>query len=386
MPKIINITALDVSTVFILPHLKAQVDAGHDVEFICSPGPHIDRIIRLSGSTWKPITINQKISLSGDVRSFLALFWHFQKTRPDLVIAHMAKAGYLGMLAARLTGVPSRVYYNHGLGMLSSQGVKKALLRSAEIVANRCATHSVFCGESTRQAAIETGLVRPVQAKIIGHGSISGIDTERFSPGSVSQKSLEDFRAEHGIKPESFTVLFVGRLARHKGLETICEAWRLLQKDPTLSPPPTLLLAAYPEDAYCLKMVKDLEKDCPFVQHLGVCNDMPLLYRLADVLILPSWYEGLPYSVLEAQSMKIPCIVSNVTGNVDAVVDGQTGLVIRPRNPEALAEAVLQLGKAPSLRQYMGRMARERVCQYFSQEKVIKQALTFYEQLLLESL
>jgi glycosyltransferase involved in cell wall biosynthesis len=105
---------------------------------------------------------------------------------------------------------------------------------------------------------------------------------------------------------------------------------------------------------------------------------MPSVYAALDIVVLPSWHEGFPYSLLEAQSCGIPAIASEVTGNVDAIIPEVTGLLVPPRDPVALSAAMKRLIDQPGLRRRLGESATERVRQSFSRERVVADHVAVY--------
>jgi glycosyltransferase involved in cell wall biosynthesis len=110
----------------------------------------------------------------------------------------------------------------------------------------------------------------------------------------------------------------------------------------------------------------------------GTRTDMPTVYAALDLVVLPSWHEGFPYSLLEAQASGVPVIASAVTGNIDAVIPDVTGTLVPPRDPDALAASLTQLIDDPDRRAAFGRAARERICRLFSRERVIADHLAMY--------
>ena len=102
------------------------------------------------------------------------------------------------------------------------------------------------------------------------------------------------------------------------------------------------------------------------VQYLGRRPNIEEIYEIFDVLVLPSWHEGFPYSVLEAQCMGVPAIVTEVTGNIDAIENGKTGLHVPKNDAEALANAISTLVNNDNIRHEMSKAARNRIQQHLS--------------------
>jgi len=288
----------------------------------------------------------------------------------------MSKAGLLGVVAGWLAGVPVRIYHNHGMAMLTARGPRRLMLRAVEWLANRAATHTLFCGESTREAALAEGLARAGKAHVLGSGTISGVETATFSPDRIGDLR-EGKRRAWGVPADAVVVGFVGRIVPHKGIATLLAAWRHL--DAKHRERATLVLVGSQGSSDMTALVDAAVADDLGVKHVGWTDDMVGAYSAMDLLVLPSWYEGLPYSVLEAQAMGLPAIVTRATGNVDAVEDEVTGLVVPLKDPDALSRAIARLIDSPEERRRLGQGARRWVVEHLCQRAVLDHLLRFYE-------
>jgi glycosyltransferase involved in cell wall biosynthesis len=118
------------------------------------------------------------------------------------------------------------------------------------------------------------------------------------------------------------------------------------------------------------------------LHYLGLRSDMPALYRLMEVLVLPSHREGWPRSPMEAAAMGVPAVVTDIRGCRQVVVHGRTGLIVPPRDPAALAEGVLELLDDPGRARAMGRAARAHAAEAFDENGVVERTLAAYRDLL----
>jgi glycosyltransferase involved in cell wall biosynthesis len=116
----------------------------------------------------------------------------------------------------------------------------------------------------------------------------------------------------------------------------------------------------------------------------GHRTDVPEILQALDIFVLPSNWEGLPNAVLEAMAAGLPVVATRVGGVPEVVVEGQTGILVPPRDPNALADALLTLLRDPNLRRRMGQAGRQRVQEYFSVDQMVSKTETLYEQLLSE--
>jgi glycosyltransferase involved in cell wall biosynthesis len=116
----------------------------------------------------------------------------------------------------------------------------------------------------------------------------------------------------------------------------------------------------------------------------GIRRDVPEILALLDVFVLPSLWEGLPVALLEAMAAGLPVVATRVGGVPEVVIDGVTGLLVPPRDPEALSETILRLLQDSDLRHRMGQAGQERVREHFSVDQMIRKTEALYERLLAE--
>ena len=307
-----------------------------------------------------------------DVRALWELWRVVRKTKPDLLVVGTPKAGLLGALTARLSGVPC-VYVLHGLRLEGETGFYRRVLWLAERLTCVLATHVIAVGDELRQRALSWSLVHQTKSSVPGAGSANGIDLDRFSPATSDES--KQFRAVLGIPPSSFTVGFVGRLAPDKGLDIMIDMWpKVIEENHSA----TLLLvggvdAPVGSDQEAAKALGNL----PNVLAVGEVLDPERYFRVMDVLVLPSKREGLPTVVLEAAACEVPAVMTAATGARDAVAHGETGLVVPMGDAEATARALLSLSNEDR-RLAMGRAARARTRDHFEQVTVWENYASLY--------
>ena len=377
--RVVQITALGISAKsFLIEHFRRLREAGAEVTLICTGDADARVAAERGGIRLIPVAIRQDTAPLADLVSLIQLWRLFRRLRPDVLHAHMAKAGLLGALAGRLAGVPVRIYHNHGLAMLSAHGARRHVLRAIDWLTNRLATHALFCSCSTRNAGIDTGTVMPERSRVLGGGTISGVNVEVFKPAGTGHLRAAQ-RQAWGIEEETIVVGFVGRLVAHKGIETLIDAWR--QLGPAVRSRACLILAggqAYSEPKMGAIVEAALSEDIG-VKAVGWVDDMVGCYSGMDLLVLPSWHEGFPYSILEAQCMGLPVIATRATGNLDAVIHERTGLLVPLRDASALAQAIARLIRSSEDRQQLGEGGRRRILEEFTQDRVLQHMLDFYQ-------
>ncbi len=355
--------------------LRVLRRAGFHVVLVSGPGALLERTASRLGVESIALPMRRSIAPLADLLALVRLWWILGRRKPDLVEFSTPKAGLLGMIAAKLRGVPRRVYLLRGLKLERSRGFKRWILLTAERVACSCA-HVVLCNSnSLRAEALALSLAPAGKLLVLGEGSSNGVDVERFSPGP------SDVRGKFGISSEASVVGFVGRLTRDKGLPELIQAFdRILAADPSAH----LLLVGWfdrAEDALDAALRARILSH-PRIHSTGFISDTAPYYRAMDVMVLPTWREGFPNAVLEAAASGIPVVTTESTGARDAVVAEVTGLLIPPGYPEAIYESVIKLLRDPERRFYMGRAARAWVVEHYSEERVLALTANYYLSLL----
>jgi glycosyltransferase involved in cell wall biosynthesis len=323
--------------------------------------------------------IKTYIAPAADFVALFRLVSIFRRLKPDVIHAHMSKAGLLSMISAYLTGVPHRLYHNHGMAAFSSHGFKRVLLKCLERITCSLATQVIFCGNTTLNEAVSNGICKASKASVIGEGTISGIDIDKFNPSGSASRRME-LRRKFGVTDNQCVVGFVGRIVSHKGLDNIIRAWPVVEQ--TTKDNAHLLIAGDHDSNALFDRLQTLCTSYQYATYLGRVSQINELYEILDIIILPSWHEGFPYSVLEAQSMGVPAIVTDVPGNRDAVQPYKTGLYVPTEKPEKLAAAIVTLLSDSELQKKMSLEASRRVREHYSRDHVLSNLEKFYLELL----
>jgi glycosyltransferase involved in cell wall biosynthesis len=355
--------------------VRALCDAGFRVTVVSSPGPLLDRLASSEKVEVCALPMARRISLGSDLISLFRLWRLLRRLKPCMVEFSTPKAGLLGMLAARIAGVPVRVYLLRGLKLETASGLKRRILLMAERLAAASADVVVCNSHSLREKALFLRIAPAAKLLVLGAGSSNGVDTERFCPG------LSPVRQQLGLPGEIPVIGYVGRLTCDKGIVDLLQAF-----DQILATRPDghLLLVGWfdeAEDALSASVRAQIEGHRQ-ITVTGMVDSAEEYYRAMDVFVLPTWREGFPNVAIEAAATGIPVVTTDATGARDSVVPGVTGLLIPPGDPEAICRSVNSLLDAPDRREQMGRAARAWVLKNYTDTQVLGSMVDYYRGLI----
>lgn len=357
---------------FVAPAIRALLARGDSVTVIVNAGAgNLVEDIR-GDIEIVDLEIARMIAPLRDLAALRALFHLFRARRFDIVHSVTPKAGLLAMMAARLAGVPIRIHTFTGQVWATRRGAMRWLLRTLDWLLAKCASALLVDSASQLDFLSDEKIAAKERLTVLASGSICGVDTNRFKP---MPQARERVRAELGLPISAVLILYVGRMHSDKGLCELVQAFTSVAE----GFPDTHLLLVGPDEGG-LKSALDFAGTSRLRIHLVGLTDEPERYMAAaDLFCLPSYREGFGLSLIEAAAAGLPSVASRIYGLTDAVVDGVTGLLVSPKNVNALAQALELLLSKPELRSQMGQAARQRAEQEFSQGIVVKAWLAFYE-------
>lgn len=321
------------------------------------------------------LPIERKPSPLKDLVVLFQLLILFRQERFDIVHSIMPKTGILAMLAAWVVRVPIRVHTFTGQVWVTKHGAKRRLLKWFDKLIGSFAVSVLADSPSQRDFLVKEGVLTPSKAKVIGAGSICGVDPLRFYPDAERRKAT---RHELGIALNARLILFVGRLNRDKGMLDLAEAFAVIAQD---HPDVVLVLVGAEEDVPFTQIQKICSAERERLRYISFTANPEFYMAAADIFCLPSYREGFGMTIIEAAACGVPTVASRIYGITDAVVDGKTGLLFPVGNVAALTESLKKMIAENECRQRMGNAARDRVLELFSSEKITHEMLMLYENL-----
>ena len=357
--KVLEVTNVDFSLRhFLLPLMHGIRARGHEVVGVSADGPLLD-VARAEGFRVTPVPFARNLSPPAQWRAFRALLALMRAERPDLVHAHMPISGFLARLAARVAGVPRVAYTCHGfLFNQPSPWPRRAASLLMEWIGGRLT--DIYMTVSTEEAGDARRLWISRRAVAIGNGR----DPARYHPDAAARARV---RAELGVAAERVVVIAVSRLVRHKGYPELLAAMR--DVDAELWVVGERLATDHGEDLEPHFAAAGLGR------RLGYREDVPALLAAADIFALPSHFEGLPMSVIEAMLTGLPVVATDISGPREQVLSDVTGLLVPPMRVPELAEALRRLAGDAGLRARMGEAGRARALELYDEAKVVARTL-----------
>lgn len=355
---------------------ELQQECGYEVVAVSSPGDRLETLAAREGVRTVAVPMERHISPLKDLKSLWRLVRVFRRERPAMVHSMTPKAGLLSMMAAWICRVPVRLHTFTGLVFPTATGLTQKILVFTDRLTCACATHIVPEGEGVRND-LTSYRITAKPLKVLGHGNVRGIDLERFDP---SLPEVMDSAAK--IRKEGvFTFIFIGRLVRDKGINELVSAFTELNRE---IPATRLILVGEQESELDPLSPETLENisGCASIEAVGRQNDVRPWLAASDALAFPSYREGFPNVVIEAGAMGLPSIVTEINGSREIVSHGVNGVIIPPRDRDALLAAMRNMIGQREDTAKMATAARPMVAGRFEQSFVRKCLKDYYKEIL----
>ncbi len=355
---VIEVTNVDFSLRhFLLPLMRGLAGRGHAVIGVSADGPLLDDV-RAEGFRVVALPLARTLSPRAQLRAFLALYRLFRAEKPDLVHAHMPISGLLARLAARAAGVPRVAYTCHGfLFNQPAPWPRRAASLAMEWLAGRLT--DIFLTVSAEEAADARRLLIHPNPVAVGNGR----DPADFHPDLQARAAI---RRELGTPCGRVVVTAVSRLVRHKGYPELLAAMRGV--DAELWVVGERLPSDHGEDLEPHFAAAGLGSR---LRRLGYRTDVAAILAASDMFVLPSHFEGLPMSIIEAMLCGLPVVATAIRGPREQVVDGLTGLLVPPASVAPLEAALRRLAADRALREAMGRAGLARALERYCESRVV---------------
>ena len=370
------------NTPFFLLHLlgeqiRAEMAAGHEVFAASGSGDGAAELTELLGGRFLDIPTPREISPLADLRALFRFYTQMRRLKPDIVHSTTPKSGLLCALAAFAAGVPIRIHTFTGQPWVEMTGLSRWITRTCDRIIVWLNT-AVYCDSPSQKHFLESEGIAPTgSVGVMGDGSLSGVNIDHFSP--PSREDVLAMRAELGLPADAQIIVFLGRVTTDKGVVELLDAFA--EVSASIAQAHLILVGPLDERARFTPAQTERLRTTPRL-HLAGYSPHPRKYLgAADLLALPSYREGFGTVVIEAAAMGLPTVGTRINGLTDAIEDGETGILVPPRDAVALASALRRLLSDETLRAKMGLAARERANRLFSSKRICKLILAEYTRL-----
>ncbi|MEW6573222.1 MAG: glycosyltransferase [Bacillota bacterium] len=357
-----------------LLNLLKHTDSGLFDSWVIGPPGEILAAAGNLGFKTLSLPLRGEVDLICDPWVVLRLAQFLKVKRFHILHAHGAKAGLVGRIAALVANVPVVFLTAHNSIFYAewAEFKKKAYALAEKGLARK--THRIITvSEALRRELIEREGLNPDQVVAV----YNGINPAEFEV----DEPRESVRNRIGIPVDRAVVGTVARLAPQKGLRYLVEAAALI---PPAKRPLFVLVGDGPlkSELEALAAKRGVDGDFIFA---GSRDDVPVVLKAFDVLALPSTTEGLGVTILEAMAASLPVLATAVGGIPEVVVHGETGILVPPRDPAALANGITELLAVPERAVSFGVAGRKRVCELFTVEKMAGRVMDLYRDALTSS-
>jgi len=372
--KFYIITTVPISLIFYkgqISYLKRYFE----VYIISSSGDLFNNTLNEENINGFNVEMKREISILNDFRSLFNLIMLFFKTKPDIIHASTPKAGLLSMIAGWIMRVPTRIYYIHGLRYEGAKGFKRKILKFFEKLSCFFAT-DIYAVSYGVKETLNKDAVTTKKVNIIGEGSVNGINMEYFSTTNLD---IPNLKKNYNITEKNFIYGFVGRLVSNKGINELIYAF----KEININYPNTklLLVGNYEHKLDPLENnTLDIIANHPNIIHVGFQKDIRPFLKMMNVFVFPSYREGFGVSIIEALSMEIPVISSDITG-CNEIINSTNGILIPAKSSIYLKKAMIDLLINPSKYKQLKTHTRKSIINKFNQNLVWKNTLEEYKKI-----
>jgi glycosyltransferase involved in cell wall biosynthesis len=363
--------------------LIALQEAGYEVHIACAPGEYWGRLAAL-GFQMHPVSLRRTFWPWAHVRPLFQLWKLLRHGGFAIVNTHSAVGATVGRFAAWLAGAKTIVYTVHGFYFHENMPtVLRSFWVTLEWLLGRLTTGFMFVSAEDRRTGIRTGIVSAKSRSMI---LFNGVDLDAFSPKGACLESTRNFKRQLGIDDAVPVVGIVGRIVREKGYREFLEmASQVAKKRKAVF---LVVGDTLPSDRdqFGKTFKKEVAKAglTPYFIFAGQTNLVADHLRIMDVFVLPSHREGFPRSIIEAMGVGLPVVATDIRGCREAVLHGETGLIVPAKDGKALASAVEHLLAYPDEAAAMGHAGRERAVQLYDYRIVQRRFVSFIDEIYLD--
>lgn len=365
--------------VFVLKLAEYLYNTGEfDISFLCSPEEQLSKMLP-DYIHLIPVPMERGITIGG-FKAMRQMKKIFDKEKFDIVQYSTPNASCYASIAAWFSRIPVRLYCQWGIAYVGFSGLKKKIFKLEEKMVCTLSTWIEPDSRSNLEFCHKEGLYPTSKGSVVWNGSASGVDLTKFDIGKKKEYN-QAVRKQYGIPDDAFVYGFVGRITRDKGInELFIAAKKVMEQQPNA----WLLLVGHSDKS---KSVDDelyeWAESCDRVVFSGYTLVAEQFIATMDCFILPSYREGFGMSVVEAEAMGVPVIISDIPGPIDGMLEDKTGLIVPPKDAIALQEAMLRMIASRELCREFGKNGLTYVRENFEQKVIFRKIYEDRKELIL---
>lgn len=337
--RLLRLTTVPMSLSLLLKGQFAYFQSkGFQVEVGSANGLEVESIIQEENVKHHDFLFTRDISPLKDLQALFQLIRFLRANSFDIVHTHTPKAGLIGMMAAWFCRVPVRMHTVAGLPLMEVRGFKRKILVWVERLTYSCATKVYPNSFAQKDFILQYIYANEKKIKVIGNGSSNGINCKHFQSTPMLVERAEQIRLKLGISSSKHVAVFVGRVTGDKGINELIDAFKQFDNLELI-----LVGPFEPElDPLAPSTIEEINSN-PSIHSVGFQNDIRAYLLASDFLVFPSYREGFPNVPMQAGAMGLPSIVTDINGCNEIIVHEKNGLIVPPKNAEALTSAIMRL-------------------------------------------
>lgn len=351
--------------------------AGYDITFICDDDAEFAASLP-PYFHYIPVSMKRGISIGG-IAAMLKMTSIFRREKFDMVQYSTPNASFYAALAAKLAGVPVRLYCQWGMAYVGFHGIKRAIFKSIEKLVCSLSTWVEPDSFGNLKFSHSEGLYPENKGSVVWNGSASGVNLKKFD---ISQKAFwcEEIRKKYAVPSDVIVFGFVGRITRDKGINELLAAFKTVLEE---IPDAYLLIVGNAELTSAVDMsLYQWAQETTHAIFCGSTNVVEQYLSAMDAYILPSYREGFGMVVVEAEAMGVPVIVTDIPGPTDAMIPNETGLLVKKTDVDSLVAAMKALANSAEKRRGFGIAAHKFAAEKFEQQRLFQAILQDRKRLL----
>ncbi len=374
MKKVVQVFTVSTSIIFIEGLAKELKKNGYQLYVISANGPEGQNGESSGDFKFLPVEMARGLSIIKNLKSCFRIRKILKEIKPDIVHGNTPIGGLVAMTVAKSLGIKNRVFTMHGLKYPGEIGLKRWIIKEMEKFTVHISSITIVVSNALKEFAIQEKITDPEKLVVINHGSVKGIDIEKSC--KIRENGRYFYEKKFGLKDNVFRIGYFGRINEEKGVLELIEACvEIFKKNSKIE----IILCGEEEMAY----EGNRERLYAFIQHknvhfLGFVPD-PLEHMICcDCIVLPTYREGFGLVNIEANSVGVPVITTDIMGCKDSIEDGVTGFFIPVGNINELVNKIEYFFNNKEIAIAMGKSGIERVEKLFNRKDIWQKLIYNY--------